>query len=543
MNKLFTQLLEKRHFSDSYLHPHYEDLADPYALNDMSIAISRLQRALEDHENILIYGDYDVDGVTASTLMEQTLLLAGFAPEYLEIMLPDRFKDGYGMSERLIAHAKDHRITLVITVDCGSRNHTIIEALSAFGIDTIVTDHHECADTLPPAVAVINPKRSDFSGPAPLANLAGVGVAFKLAEALVQKQLIKSGQEKWLLDLVLLGTICDSMTFTSENRILGYYGIKVLEKTRRPGLRELLRSAGVRNISTESVGFQLGPRLNAAGRLASAELSLNLLRADSAAIAASLASELEALNARRRTEQQSATTEITKRHSGQPVPAPVIIETGPWHEGILGIVAGRLVETYHKPAFVLTETAPGILKGSGRSFGDFNLADALNYASDTIIGGGGHAAAAGVKLDKASLADFTTKINDYYRSLHLPDQSHFLEIHPDLTIDSLADFSLDLIDDLKLLEPFGPGNEDPVFCLTGADILGIRRMGTEGQHLRLDLRSRDGKTLKCVAFFAPSDWFQLDDMIRYDFLIRPTMNEYLGTRSIEARLLAVTPTA
>ena len=536
MNKLFEQLVEKRHITDEFLHPKYENLTDPYELKDMDKAVARIKQAISGKEKILIYGDYDVDGVTSSTLMEKALILTGIPPENIKIMLPDRFADGYGMSPRLITEAKKSHITLVITVDCGSHNHAIVDELNLSHIDTIITDHHECPDTLPEAVAIINPHRKDYPT-ASLYNLAGVGVAFKLAQALVSCGLIPNGQEKWLLDLVLLGTICDSMTLIGENRILGCYGIKVLEKTRLRGLKELMRTAGVKQITSESIGFQLGPRLNAAGRLETAELSLELLRTNSPTEAASLTARLEDLNKKRRAEQRTATDEITKRHHSKD--NPVIIETGHWHEGILGIVAGRLVETYHQPAFVLSEIEPGIFKGSGRSFGDFNLANALTYAKDAIIGGGGHAGAAGVKVKQENLYAFREKINTYYRSLNLQNQEQYFKSHADLTIDSLQDFSLDLLSDLKLLEPFGAGNEEPLFCLENPEIVETKRMGDHGQHLRLDLKGKDGKILKCIAFSAPESWFRLDNYDPHDFIVKPIENEWNGVRSVEARLIDV----
>ena len=413
MNKLFIQLLQARGLSPSFLHPKYEDLSDPFSLKDVQKAVTRIKKALKNHERILIYGDYDVDGVTASTVMEQALIFAGVSPEDIEIMLPDRLADGYGMSPKLIKRAQAIGASLIITVDCGSHNHEIINELNALQIDSIITDHHETDTAIPEALAVINPHRKD----APtenLQNLAGVGVAFKLAEALVKAGLIKSGQEKWLLDLVLIGTICDNMTLTGENRILGYYGLKVLAKTRRPGLKELMKIAGVKKLSSESIGFQIGPRLNAAGRLDTAEISLGLLRAKSSAEAAAIATKLEDLNKKRKTEQISATREIEQRGLKED---PVVIEVGKWHEGILGIVAGRLVEQYHKPAFVLTNTIDEIYKGSGRSFGDFNLATALDAVKTTIISGGGHAGAAGVKIEQKNLYRFREQINEYYRSL------------------------------------------------------------------------------------------------------------------------------
>jgi single-stranded-DNA-specific exonuclease len=536
MNKLFAQLVEKRHLDESFLHPKYQDLIPASSMPDMDKTIARIKQAIDSHEKILIYGDYDVDGVTASTVMEDALTLAGARPEDISIMLPDRFLDGYGMSPRLVTRAVDTGVSLVITVDCGSRNHAIVAELNEHHIDTIVTDHHECEDTLPEAVAIVNPKRKDFTGPAALKEMAGVGMAFKVAQGLVEAGFIKKGQEKWLLDLVLIGTICDSMLLTGENRIFGFYGIKVLEKTRRPGLKELMRNAGVTKVTSESIGFQIGPRLNAAGRLETAEISLNLLRTKSAAEAASLAAELETLNKKRRDEQRAATDEIAKRGLTE---GSVIIETGKWHEGILGIVAGRLVEKYHKPAFVLTEVENNIYKGSGRSFGDFSLAEALNYAKDSIIGGGGHAGAAGVRVDGAKLYEFREKINAYYDSLHLTDQEKYLRSSADLVTDNIGDFTLELMEEMALLEPFGPGNEEPIFCICGARIVEARRLGADGKHLRLDIKGKDSKIIKCIAFYAPEKWFNLypDDV--YDVLIQPVINEFRGTRSVEARLIDI----
>ena len=535
MNKLFAQLVEKRHLSEAFLHPRYEDLTDPFGLTDMDMAVSRIKKALNNNEEILIYGDYDVDGITASTLMEQALILAGISPKNIEIMLPDRFADGYGMSPRLIERAKNDQITLVITVDCGSSNYAVINELNTLQIDTIITDHHECPETLPEAIAVINPHRQDKPTPM-LQNLAGVGVAFKVAQALVKSGLIAEGQEKWLLDLVLLGTICDNMLLTGENRILGYFGVKVLAKTRRPGLKELMRTANVKRITSESVGFQLGPRLNAAGRLETAELSLELLRTNANTEATTIAARLEELNKKRRLEQRAATEEIAHREQKN---EPVIIETGNFHEGILGIVAGRLVEEYHKPAFVLTEIDRGILKGSGRSFGDFNLAEALNSVKDLIISGGGHAGAAGVKFEQKNLFEFRERINEYYKSLHLVEQENYFKSHAELETVDLGDISLELVEDLKLLEPFGAGNEEPVICIKSPEIVETRRMGDQGQHLRIDLRGKDGKILKCVAFSASEAWFNLDNNETYNFLIKPVENEWNGTRSVEARLIDV----
>ncbi len=536
MSRLFERLCEKRGFNFDFLNPKYENLTNPMTLPGIKKAISRIKKAIKNQEKILIYGDYDVDGVTASALMEETLKLAGVRPENIKIMLPDRFADGYGMSPKMIDYAKNNGIALVITVDCGSHNQDIVDKLNSLNIDSIITDHHEAPDSLPDAVAVVNPHRKDHPVNT-LFNLAGVGVAFKIAEALVQEGIIKKGQEKWLLDLVILGTICDSMTLTGENRILGFYGLKVLAKTRRPGLKELMTKAGVKKLNSESIGFQIGPRLNAAGRLESADLSLNLLRAKSLIESAPLVEKLEQLNKKRKNEQLSAMHEIKERGIED---SPVIVEVGKWHEGVLGIIAGHLVEDYHKPAFALTETSDGHLKGSGRSFGDFNLAEALSQVKETIIGGGGHAGAAGVRIEQKNLPQFKEALSSYYKSLNLTSQDRFLKTHADLEVHDFAELSLDFLAELQLLEPFGAGNEEPVFYLKDVDIINVTRMGAEQSHLRLDLRDKTGKNLKCLAFYAPEKWLHLDPQFDHiEPLVKFVENDFNGVRSLEARIVDI----
>lgn len=531
MNKLFEQLVEKRGIKEDFLHPKYETLGDPFLLPDMEKAVKRIEEAVQKNERVLIYGDYDADGVTSSTLMEEALMLAGVND--IEIMLPDRFMDGYGMSPRLVKRAKDEDRTLVVTVDCGSANKEIVAELNELGIDTIVTDHHECPDELPEAVAVVNPKRKDYEG---FRDLAGVGVAFKVAQALMKHGKIAEGREKWMLDLVLIGTVCDSMPLENENRILSFYGMKVLSKTRRVGLQQLLKNAGVKRLNAEAIGFQIGPRLNAAGRIESADLALNLLRTKSRVEAAKLGEKLEELNKKRRDEQKLAVKEIAERGIKDD---PVIIETGKWHEGILGIIAGRLVEEYKKPAFVLSEVSDGIFKGSGRSFGEFNLAEALNFSRDSIINGGGHAAAAGVKVSGEKLWEFREKINEYYRSLKLEDQERFLKKKADIETEDLGDFNLELLEELEQLQPFGDGNAEPIFELRNVEIAEVRRLGEEGKHLSLLVRGKDDKTLKLLAFSAPKKWLNFEPGDKANILIQIMENEWNGVRSLEGRILDV----
>ncbi|MBR3319404.1 single-stranded-DNA-specific exonuclease RecJ [Candidatus Saccharibacteria bacterium] len=543
MSRLFDELVKKRGFSESFLRPKYENLPSPWLLPDAKKAIERIKKAIKNKEVIILYGDYDADGVTASTVMKRALEMAGLND--VEIMLPDRFKDGYGMSEKIVERAKEIGAKLVITVDCGSGNKEIVQELKDNDIDTIVTDHHECAAELPKAVAVVNPKRRDIQKLIKdfdkyvdelmdLRELAGVGVAFMLVRGMVEDGMVKAGQEKWLLDLVLIGTICDSMRMNIVNRILCFYGMRVLKKTRSAGLKELIRVSKTTRINAETIGFQIGPRLNAAGRMASANIALNLLQTTSRTEAARLAEELERLNTERKNQQMAAMREFEERGVSED---PVLVTVGKWHEGILGIIAGKLVEEYRRPAFVFSKTESGILKGSGRSFGDFSLADALKACEGTIVGGGGHAGAAGVKVSEEKLDDFQKEMNEYYRSLNLDDQEHYLATQADLETSELGGFTLDFLEELSNLEPFGVGNEVPVFGLTHVLVLDKRLLGAEAQHLRLLIMGKDGKMMKLMAFYAPENWRKIENGERLDILMRVEENEWNGLRSVEGRIV------
>lgn len=555
MNLLIAKILRARGLDRDFLHPKYENLTPPEQLPDMEKAVKRLKKAKKSGEKILIYGDYDVDGVTATATVVETLKLMGFTG--VDTMLPDRFLDGYGMSKRLVKRAAETGVSLVITVDCGSNNAEIINELAEKGIDTLVTDHHELSGAVPErAVAVVNPKRPDFqeklkkstpgssavksvgsavpqTGADSLVNLSGAGVAFMLAKALVNAGEIPAGQEKWLLDLTMIGTICDSMKLLGDNRIICHFGMKVLGVTRRKGLIALMRAAGVSKINSEAIGFQIGPRLNAAGRMQTAELALNLLLTNSNAEAAKLAETLNRLNSERRSQQNQATRELEENGIDD---SPVIVVKGNWGEGVIGIIAGRLTERYKKPSFVLTE-ADGELKGSGRSFGEFNLALALGECQDFLLSGGGHAEACGLKIKSADFERFKEAVNNYYTSLHLKNQQRFLEVKEDVAIQDFKDLNLEFLADLSLLEPFGEGNPAPVFLLSGVKVLARERIGADGKHLRMLVLSRDEKVIKLVAFNAEESWQNVEENIPVNIWVELTENEWRGEKDIEGRIL------
>ncbi len=554
MSRIFDKILEMRGFSSDFLKPKYlSDKKIHAKLPDMQVAVERIIRAISDGEKIMVYGDYDVDGVTATTVMVNALKLAG-AKDVIT-MLPDRFIDGYGMSKRSVEKAVSEQVTLVITVDCGSNNSSVISELKEVGIDTVVTDHHEIMSGIPgDAVAVVNPKRTDISEKTQekirdtgLIDLAGVGVAFMVARGLVAVGKIPDGQEKWMLDLVVIGTLCDSMTLSKLNRELTFYGMKVLEKTCRIGLKELMRVAKCSKLSSEAIGFQIGPRLNAGGRMESAEISLNLLMTSKKTEAVRLAEELNELNMERRNEQQSAMEEISEKFK-EALSRNVIVVAGEWHEGVLGIIAGRLVEKYHKPAFVLSKASvvdvdgdgiSDVFKGSGRSFGEFNLAEAIKNCSGSIYGGGGHAAACGIKVLPEKMDDFVSDVNDYYESLGLENQEEFLKVIPEFTESDLRQFDEELLDEIAELEPFGEGNKEPVFGLSNVEVVESRGVGKEGKHLRMVVKDEMNTRMTLVAFSAPGEWMKVPVGEVINVTVQLMRNEWNGRVFVEGRILDI----
>lgn len=505
---LIEQILVKRGLTTEaeqmvFLHPDYGRLHDPRLLPDMAAATNRLVQARKAGEPVVIYGDYDVDGLSATSLLVDALGKMGLK---VSPFIPDRYSEGYGLSDTALAGLVKRGAKLIVTVDTGSTAVKQIGGLKSQGVDVIVTDHHEPPDKLPPALAVINPKRGDSRYP--FRELAGTGVAFKLVQAL-QTELdgLDRGQEKWLLDLVALGTVCDVVPLVDENRVLAAYGLKVLAQTRRPGLRALAEASGVRldQINATTLGFVLGPRLNAAGRLEHADLSLQLLTSPDLQSARPLAGRLEELNRARQAEQAGIERQAEEMISAME-PAPVIVLAHEdWSHGIVGIVAARLLERHQKPVFamqLLDDTA----KGSARSFGQFDLAQALEQVRPLLISGGGHRAAAGYSLKSADLDSFRIKLNDYWRSLKLADQSGYLAREADLRLKDLAGLDLALIEALDQLAPFGFGNPEPRFGLAGLKVNRARRVGTDNQHLKLELADSRGQRMAAIAFNHPTDY-------------------------------------
>lgn len=539
---LFERILAARGLTtratrEAFLQPDYVAVKhDPFLLPDMKKAVARLKQAREQGEKIVIYGDYDIDGLSATALLLDAFGKFGF--EGVDAFIPNRFVEGYGMTMGAVDKVRDMGADLIVTVDTGSLCHAEIAYAASLGIDTVVTDHHNVAETPPPSVAAVNPK---FSGHTyPFRDLCGAGVAFKLVQAL-QTELdgLPDGYEKWLLDLVALGTVCDIVTLADENRANVYWGLEVLKKQQRPGLKALMAVAGIEpeQVNARHLGFGLGPRMNAAGRLETAQHALDMLTARDGLAALEASEKLEELNIKRRGIQDAIFEEACVQAEQLADDRVLVVSSGGWNHGVIGIVASKLVEKYKKPVFIIGERGEEAT-GSARSFGDFSAADAVRAADDIIIKGGGHGAAAGVTLETEKIDDFRRRVNEFYDSLQLTNQERYLLPRADVEIDDFSEIDEELVANLAKMEPFGNGNPEPVLKIATANVLSVRRMGTDGQHVKLALRDKNGTVLQMLAFNAPEEFFR-DPGDEVAAWFQPTINEWQGVRTVEGRLLHV----
>ncbi|MFC2606161.1 MAG: single-stranded-DNA-specific exonuclease RecJ [Candidatus Nanosynbacter sp.] len=527
--------LATRSAREAFLQPDYAAVKhDPFLLPDMHKAVARLKQAQKQGEKIVIYGDYDIDGLSATALLLDAFGKFGF--EGVDAFIPNRFVEGYGMTMGAVDKVRDMDADLIVTVDTGSLCHAEIAYAASLGIDTVVTDHHNVAETPPPSVAAVNPK---FPGHTyPFRDLCGAGVAFKLVQAL-QTELdgLPDGYEKWLLDLVALGTVCDIVTLADENRANVYWGLEVLKKQQRPGLKALMMVAGIEpeQVNARHLGFGLGPRMNAAGRLETAQHALDMLVARDGLAALEASEKLEELNGKRRGIQDTIFEEACQQAEGLADDRVLVVSSGGWNHGVIGIVASKLVEKYNKPVFIIGERGEEAM-GSARSFGDFSAADAVRAADDIIIKGGGHGAAAGVTLATEKISDFRRRVNEFYDSLQLTNQERYLLPRADVEIDDFSEIDEELVANLAKMEPFGNGNPEPVVKITTASVLSARRMGADGQHVKLTLRDQNGKALQMLAFNAPEAFFcePGDEVVAW---FQPTINEWQGVRTVEGRLV------
>lgn len=512
-----------------FLKADLKDLRDPYIFQDMEKAVDKILRAINNNERILIYGDYDVDGITSVALLF-TILRKFTANLYYYI--PNRFQEGYGLNEEAIDIAFKNNIKLIITVDCGISSIFEIKKANNYGIDVIVTDHHQPQKGLPSAIAIINPKCDKNY---PFKELAGVGVGFKMAQALYLK-LKKNQDDLWnLLDYVALGSIADSVPFIGENRILIKYGLRALNQTKKEGLKALITESGVDygNLGTKEVNFALAPRINAAGRLDDPKLALELLLTDSECKAKYLSQKLSKINKYRREIGDNILREARKFASMQVKEEDnkvLVLESENWNQGVIGIIASRLVDEFNRPAIVISKK-DGIAKGSGRSIEGFHLYKVLESCQDILINFGGHELAAGITIKSNKIPEFKSKINEISQNFIKED-----DLNPELKIDaqiSLSDINFGLVKDISILEPFGIGNPQPVFCSYKNVISDWRLVGGKREHLKIKIKE-ENRTLEGIGFKLSKIGKQIFSENKVvDLAFNIELNKWNGTENLQ----------
>jgi len=493
------QILFRRGFRDAgraaqFLNPRIEDLHDPFLLRDMDRAVERIRLAIDRREAIEIHGDYDVDGVTSTVILKKALELAGAESGW---HIPHRLHDGYGMQPAAVEEATGRGIRLIISVDNGIRAGAAISRANELGVDVIVTDHHLPEAELPPALAVINPNRTDCSYPNP--NLCGAGVAFKLAHAILtgagwQTTRLNRVLESFL-KLVAIATVADIVPLTGENRVIVKHGLSGLGDVRNPGLRALLDAAGFADRTPDAgeVGFRIAPAINASGRMDSAGQAVRMFLTGDREEANRIARELFALNVERQTAERSIVKEIFDRCVETPVTdgdAALVLWGEGWHRGVVGIVASRIVERFHRPAIILG-VENGVAQGSGRSIETFHLLEALEGMRELFTKFGGHAHAAGLTLPESSLADFRERLRAWAAARLTPE-----DMQPTVEIDAVIEFGE--VNDalwraLEQIAPFGMGNRKPLFGARNVQLAGPPQVWKE-KHLKLAAR-QGGRTL------------------------------------------------
>lgn len=507
----------------AFLHPSLDNLHDPYLLHDMEKAVERIRRAIEDYEQILIYGDYDADGMTSASILKEALEELGAE---CQVYLPNRFTDGYGPNQSVYKYfIEQQAVSLIVTVDNGVAGHEAIAFAQEAGVDVIVTDHHSLPNQLPDAYAIIHPEHP--AGNYPFKELAGCGVAFKLATALLEQV------QPDLLDLVAIGTIADMVSLTDENRVMVQYGLSLLKQSERIGLQEMMRLAGLEpsQVNEETVGFQLAPRLNALGRLDDPNPAIELLTGFDEEEVAAIAAMIDEKNTERKDLVQ-AIYEEAKSLVQADKPVQVLAAEG-WNPGVLGIVAGRLLEELQQPVIVLSIQG-GLAKGSARSVEAVDIFQALNDHRQLFVAFGGHSGAAGMTLQVENLEALSEVLTAFILENQLD-----LTQKPSLVLDeelNLAELSLDSVKSLEKLAPFGMNFAKPIFFLRDVQVESARTMGQDNAHLKLRLL-KDGVNVDLVAFGQgqlAQEFSQVKDL---ELAVHLSVNQWNGHRTIQLMLV------
>lgn len=526
---------------DEFLSPDYtHHVHDPYLFRQMRRAADRIYAAVASGEPVAVYGDYDADGVSSTCVMVQTLRRIGCSR--VDVYIPHRMHEGHSMNEAAVRSLAAAGVKLIVTVDCGTSNAPEVAVAASLGVDVIITDHHLESQALPQAYAVVNPHLEGETYPFP--DLCGVGVAFKVCQALLAHPSCpldsreRESWEKWLLDLVAIGTIADIMPLVGENRTLVRYGLMVLAKTRRPGLLALANVANVdlARADTYTVGFVIGPRLNAAGRMDHANAAYELLATEDRAEAARLAAGLQQANADRQAEVERMGKEATAQVGSLPADRYIAFAYSKgWSSGLVGLVASKLVQTYNVPAFALGYDGERYV-GSGRSLPGFDITHAMSKLGHLLVRFGGHAAACGCTVTEQNLPAFISGMDQL-----AAEQLAGTDRTPTLAVDAevkLADITWPVLDQLVQFEPFGPSNPKPVLVSRNLEVVELRQLGKDGSHLRVHVREAGADVYKTISFGTAATWGQqLQVGQRVDLAYEPGVNEWNGTRELQLRVV------
>lgn len=520
--------------ANAFFSPNLGYLHDPFLMKDMNNAVDRLSTAVKKNEKVLVYGDYDVDGTTAVALVYSFLKEQYSNVEYY---IPDRYKEGYGVSYEGLDYAYQKNCRLVITLDCGIKAVEKVRYARSKGIDVIICDHHYPGDEIPKATAVLDPKQPGCNYP--YKDLSGCGVGFKLIHAFSRVHGIPFDKIAQYLDLVAVSIASDIVPITGENRVLAYFGLKKLNESPRTGLRELIRESEVTRILTiEDVVFKLGPRINAAGRMETGSKAVELLISNDTNVANGISREINNFNIERRNVDRTITTEAMRMISEDQRnnnSHTTVLYNPKWKKGVIGIVASRLIETYYRPTIILTESN-GFATGSARSVQGYDLYQAIEACSDLLESFGGHMFAAGLTLKKENILPFTEKFEKYVYNTITEDQ-----MVPRIFVDSELSFSEineEFFSRIDKFQPFGPDNMSPVFISRNVYDTGLGKMvGTSGEHLKLNLFQQTcPKILPAIAFCQANNFEYIRNGKPFDICYSIEMNEFRGTRNLQLNI-------
>lgn len=474
-----------------FLEPTRNDFYDPLLLPDMKKAVDRIIKAIKTKEKVVIFGDYDVDGITSVTVLKKFLKERGLETGYY---IPNRLEEGYGLNQNAIEKIKEEKYTLMITVDCGISSINEIEECNKLGIQTIITDHHEQAEKIPNAYAVVDAKRKDNQYP--FRELAGVGVVFKLIQAISKELGLEDKEYLKYLDIVAIGTISDIVPLVDENRVIAKLGLRLIEITRNIGLKELINTLGYSKIDSNTISFGVAPRINACGRMGHQEEALKLFLTDNIVEAKDITRNLNKYNTERQEKEKEILRQALEELKNEDLEnkSTIVLGGDNWYHGVIGIVASKITESFFKPT-ILIDFEDGEGKGSGRSIPGFDLHEALNYSSEHLEKFGGHAMAVGLTIKKEEFENFKSKFEEIAKIKNVK------QIQPIIKIDSQItrkDFNFETIKEIKKLEPFGEKNERPKFLYKNLKINSIRAL-SEGKHLKLTLKD-DNFMIDAIGF-------------------------------------------